>query len=252
MIVAVIQARMGSSRLPGKVLLPILGQPLTWRIYERLSASTKIDKVVIATTTEKSDDALAAFAKERNIGIYRGPVDDIVARIYGAGEAFGATRLLRIWGDCPFVDTTCIDEGLQYSITEGYDLVRTSTPKVSFIPGGLDFEIYKMSLLKDFLDKEKDPFYREFPADYVFKNQDIYNIKVVSYLSEFKDFHLTVDYAEDLALTRDIYENLYPKNNNFSFRAVINYLIKNPKKLEGIKALGRNIEYFEKAAAKEV
>lgn len=250
MVLAVIQARMGSTRLPGKVLLPILGKPLVWRIYERLAKSSLIDKIVIATTTEASDDPLEAFAKSQNIGIYRGSVDDIVARIYGAGEAFDATKLLRIWGDCPFVDLTCIDDGIKHAIEEDYDFVRTSTPTVRSIPGGLDFEIYKMSLLKDFLDKEKDPFYREFPADYVFKNEDIYRIKVVSYLSEFKDFYLTVDYPEDLELTKNIYEALYPQNDSFTFKEVIQFLIDNPEQLEGIKSLGRNIDYFEKVENK--
>jgi spore coat polysaccharide biosynthesis protein SpsF len=125
-IVGAIQARMGSTRLPGKVLAPILGRPMAWRIFERARHSKHLDQVVIATTTEPSDDELVRFAEQNNIGCYRGRVDDIVERLCSTAQRFQADVLVRIWGDCPFVDPEVIDQALEKLLAENLDYVSNS------------------------------------------------------------------------------------------------------------------------------
>src|SRR5262245_38742804 len=125
-IVGLVQARMGSSRIPGKVLEPIGGVPMVQRIVERVAAARHIANVAIATSTAETDDRLVEFARHHGIPCFRGPVDDIITRLHGATAGLGGDAVVRVWGDCPFVDPGVLDDGVDLLVDGGYDFVTNA------------------------------------------------------------------------------------------------------------------------------
>jgi len=248
-IVAAIQARMGSTRLPGKVLLPVLGKPLVWRIFERLQYSKWITKVVVATTTESSDDALAQFVAAQGIGCFRGKVDDIVQRLTGTAQAFDSDILVRIWGDCPFVDSAIIDQAIAMLLNHGYDYVSNVIQGERTFPGGLDVEVYRRQVLETIDRETQDMFFREFPFEYVMRHADKFRRATLTNSVDLSQIHITVDYPQDLELARKIYARLYRPEAPFSLQEILELLQSEPDMWQGNSELARNFDYFRKKGA---
>ena len=137
MILALLQARYSSSRLPGKVLKPILGKPMLLHQIERLSNSQMIDKLVVATSNNISDDAIEKMCTDNNIEIFRGDLENVLDRFYQCAKLYNPDYVVRLTGDCPLSDWQIIDNMIQYYLDEGLDYMKTS-PK---FPDGLDAEI---------------------------------------------------------------------------------------------------------------
>ena len=154
MILALIQARMNSTRLPGKVMMPLLGKPVIWRIYERLQFSKKIDKICICTSTSSNDNIIANFADENNLLCYRGSEKDLISRHLGAAKKFSANLLVRITSDDPLVDPQIIDELLElYESNNNVDFL--SNAKDHSFPVGLEVEIFPITTLEKFQKNQK-------------------------------------------------------------------------------------------------
>ncbi len=243
--VAVLQARLGSKRLPGKVLLELGGRPLLAHVAERAALARRIDRVVVATSDHPSDDRLEAFCESRALPVFRGPVDDIVGRVLGAARLVAAELVVRLWCDCPFIDPALLDEGLEavererldYLNVAGLDTERT-------YPVGLDFEVFRVTLLEELARDTTDPFYREFPADYVAAHRDRLRARALVGTEPLADFGLTIDYPEDLALARKLEARLADSGAPTSYRSLVALL----RELDTRPQKPRNVEYREKKA----
>lgn len=246
MVLGVIQARMGSTRLPGKVLAPILGKPMIWRIFERVLQSRYMDKTVIATTIEPSDDELARFAEQNDIGYYRGSVDDIVDRLCGTAQYFRADVLVRIWGDCPFADPEVIDQAVEKLLAENLDYVSNVIPGERTFPAGLDVEVYRRQILESIQVETEDEFYREFPFEYITRYPEQFRWGIIRNGEDQSHIYLTVDYPQDLELARAIYAQFYRPDKLFSFREVVAFMQKHPDMVKDGANLPRNTDYLQK------
>ena len=248
-VVAVIQARMGSSRVSGKVLREILGKPMLWHLVSRVQEVEYIDDVVIATTDSRNDDSLEAFAHNFRLGIYRGSENDIVDRILNAGKKYSADAIVRIWGDCPLIDPALIDKVLA-EFTEGnYDYANNTNPRT--YPAGMDFEVYTLVSLEKIWNETNDSYYRQYPFEYVYDYQDSFRALYDKSDVDLSDIHLTVDYPKDFELVTEIYKHLYDSQQVFHLEDIVRLLEANPDLKTKNKGLARNIEYYRSKKLRE-
>ncbi len=236
---------MGSSRLPGKVLADLHGRPMVDRIAERLAAAGRVKRVAIVTTEDPSDDALVRFARTRGIGAYRGSIDDLVARFHDAARHFEADVVVRIWGDCPFIDPAVVDRVLGEALDNELDYATNSIFAHRTYPVGLDLEVYRRRTLSRIRERTDTPFHREFPFEFIREHPEDFSVGVVRCEADYSRYHLTVDYPQDLALARTIYQRLERLADPFDFRHVVRIIEADPALLEPIARLERNIEYEE-------
>ena len=240
-VVAVVQARMGSTRLPGKVLKNILGKPVLWHIVNRVQKAKHVNEVVIAATTSPEDEKLEKFAADCSLGIYRGSVNDIVDRFLGAGKKFQADVVVRVWGDCPFVDPEIIDKMLSKFINGNYDYANNANPAT--YPPGMDIELYSMKSLERIQQETLEPFYREYPFEHVYKRGDSFKTFYDKNDIDLSHINLTVDYIEDFRLATEIYKCLYKDGEVFHLGQILNLMEKHPELKEMNSGLPRNIEF---------
>lgn len=250
-VVAAIQARLGSSRLPRKMLLPILGLPMLERIVERVRHARRVDEIVLATTDAPADDELVSTAKGMGLQASRGPADDIAERLYRAAEETHADILVRVWGDCPCVDPAVIDKAIALLQEEQFDFVSTciageGDSEDGFLrtyPYGLDIEVYRRRALEH-IRSATDPFYREFPEDYLSKHGEGLRLGALRHTEDCSDIYVTVDYRADFDTICAVYQHLYVPGRAFGFEEVVDLLRSHPE-IDGRKSpLARNIEYI--------
>jgi spore coat polysaccharide biosynthesis protein SpsF len=144
-IIAIIQARMGSDRLPGKVLLPIMGKPMLWHVVNRTNQSRLLNKVVVATTKKSKDDIITEFCRKNGISCYRGEEFDVLDRYYKAAKLYKADIVVRITSDCPLVDPALLDKTIKAYIENMKSLDGASTALKRTYPRGLDIEVFSFS-----------------------------------------------------------------------------------------------------------
>ena len=240
-IVAIIQARMGSTRLPGKVLKDICGEPMLWHLVTRVQKAKLINDVVIAATVSKDDDGLEQFASDNGLGIYRGSENDIVDRFLNAAKKYNADIIVRIWGDCPLIDPNLIDKVLLKFIDGDYDYANNFNPPT--YPVGMDFEVYSFKSLEMIWNETTDTFYREYPFDYIYANRDSFNTLYDKNNIDLSNIHLTVDYIEDFELVTAIFKSLQSNTKTFHLGEILKLLESCPALKEMNQRLARNIEY---------
>ena len=240
-VTAIVQARMGSTRLPGKVLRHISGRPLLWHLVRRLQNAQHIDHVVIAATTNKEDDRLEEFAVANNVGVYRGSEDDIVDRIHNAAKTYSADIIVRIWGDCPLVDPKLVDTVLSRFVDNDYDYANTFNPPT--YPVGMDFEVYSRKTLQRIWNETNDMFYRQYPFEYVYANSTSFKTLYDNNDEDVSNIDLTVDYIEDLESVEEIFRQLHSEEGVFDLGDILKFLESNPRLLTARRGLARNLEY---------
>ena len=219
---------------------------MIWRIYERLLQARRLDRIGIATTTEPSDDSLAAFAEESKIPCYRGSVDDIIERLAGAAEVFAAEVVVRVWGDCPMVDPGLVDRVIEKLKEEDLDYASNYLPTERTFPVGMEVEAYRRPTLLLLKKEAADPFCREFPIEYLLKNPDKFRRGLISHEADLSRFQLSVDYPQDLELARAVYSELYRPESPFSYRDVLAFLEKRPGLIGKVSGLPRHVDYHQK------
>lgn len=250
LIAAIVQARMGSTRLPGKVLKKILGEPMLWHLVNRVKKSRYIDTVIIATTKDKKDDVIEEFANKYNLGIYRGSENDIVDRYYNAARKYNADVIVRIGGDCPLIDPEIIDKPIGQFLSYKADYANNSNPPT--FPVGLAIEIYSFNTLERMWEETKDPFFREYPFEYIYANQNSFRAVYVKNDVDLSGIHLTVDYIEDFELITKIFEELYSEHMVFYMKDILDLIDKHPE-LRAINiGLRRNIEYTKELEERKI
>jgi len=214
MIVTILQARMSSRRLPGKVLLPILGRPMLELHIERLRRVRRVDALVLATSTDPSDDPVAELGSRLGLGVYRGALDDVLDRYVQAARRAKATTVLRTTGDCPLADPALIDAMVDAHLSGRYDY--TSNSHRPTFPDGLDADVIEMTALERAWREAALPSHREHVTLYFVEHPESFKTLHFRQPDDLSFLRWTVDHAEDFALIRTIYERLYPGNPAFT------------------------------------
>jgi spore coat polysaccharide biosynthesis protein SpsF len=210
---AVIQARMSSSRLPGKVLKDIGGSPMLQRVIDRVCMTKRVQKIVVATTTHPSDDILANWCEENNVTCYRGYMQDVLDRFYQAALEISPDLIARITADCPVIDPGLIDATISACIENKLDFSTTRLPPPFHrtYPIGLDVEVSTFAALEEAWQAADTNFEREHVFPYLYEVQDRFKIQVLDYKEDYGALRWTVDTAEDLALIEKIYAHFLPR-----------------------------------------
>ncbi|EHQ30549.1 cytidylyltransferase domain-containing protein [Mucilaginibacter paludis] len=230
--VIVVQARMSSSRLPGKVLLPILGETLLYRMIERLQMISHQATLVIATSTDGQDDAIEAEALRIGVPCYRGSLDNCLDRHYQAGKKYDAGIVIKIPSDCPLIDPRIIDEALDFYFEHQgeYDFVSNLHPAT--FPDGNDVEIMTMPCLEKTWKEATRPLELEHTTPYIWENPGQFKIANVTWstgLDYSMSHRFTIDYPADYQFINRVFEELYPAKHNFSCDDILTLLSSKPE-----------------------
>lgn len=218
---AIIQARMGSSRLPNKVLKKLCGKPMLQHIVERVQKSKYVDHVMVATTVQKADNAVEELCQKIQTDYYRGSENDVLDRYYQAASKYQPKNVIRITADCPFIDPTLIDEIIKNHETGDFDY--TSNTLVETYPDGLDTEVFKFTALTQAWKEADLASEREHVTPYIkFKGQ--FKRYSVERSPSLADKRWTVDTEEDFAVATQVYEALYEQDCIFLTNDILKFL----------------------------
>jgi spore coat polysaccharide biosynthesis protein SpsF len=223
--VAIIQARVGATRLPSKVLLDLGGRPMLERVVRRASRAKSVDAVVVATTDLERDAPVAALAASLGVGVFRGSEDDVLDRYHGAAEASGADVVVRITADCPFVDPEVIDLVVGRFVAEHPDFAANTLERT--FPHGLDVEVVSRSALDAAWREAKEPYLRAHVMPFVYQHPERFKLVNVACDGSFAEMRWTVDTPEDLELARAIYER-FGGDDRFSWRQIVDLVRREP------------------------
>lgn len=224
MVLAILQARCSSRRLPNKVLRPLLGRPMVLREVERLSRSRHIDRIVLATSVDASDDGLYDVARETGIDVYRGSLDDVLDRYYACAKEYGADHIVRVTGDCPLIDWRVSDDVIARHLTEKNDYTRTTEQ----FPDGLDTEVMTFTALAQAYREARLASEREHVTLYFRNHPERFRVGFVDCFQDYEALRWTVDEPCDFAFVEAVYEKLYAKNNDFSMQDILALLKEHP------------------------
>lgn len=218
-VVAIIQARLGSTRLPAKIFKDLSGKPLIYHICNRLKVSKLINKLVIATTNLLEDDLINDWAEQNGIVCFRGSEDNVLSRYYHAATDADAEVIVRITADDPFKDAIIIDKIINILIKEKLDFACNNFPP-SF-PEGLDVEVFTYSAIKKAYENSIDDFEKEHVTQYFYRNTDLVKMKNFAYSEDMSNLRLTVDTQKDFILAEEIYNRFYSTNEFFGFDEIL-------------------------------
>lgn len=230
-VVAIVQARLGSTRLPGKVLLDLAGKPMLVRCVERIQRAKEIDDVVIATTINPADDKIISLCQEYGWDFFRGNENDVLDRYYRTALEYNAKTIVRITSDCPLIEPTIVDQLIEkFSTLEpNIDYVSNIFPLRTY-PRGLDTEVMSFSALERCWKEDTNPAYREHVTLYIRNNPDMFRIREVNIEQDLSSFRWTVDTPEDFNFVSQVYQ--YLGENTFSYKDILELLQKHPELLE--------------------
>ena len=221
-IVTVIQARTGSSRLPGKVLKPIMGKPLLLHMFERVNSAALKGTIVVATTTEGGDDSIEKLCADNHILCYRGSRDDLLDRHYKAALWQQADAVVKIPSDCPLIDPKVIDKVLAYFLENDFDFVSNMHP--ASYPDGNDVEVMTIKTIEKAWREASKPLEREHTTPYIWEHSDKFKIGNIAWetgLDYSMSHRWTLDYPEDFDFIKIVYEQLYPSNPRFGLQDIL-------------------------------
>ena len=223
----ILQARMSSTRLPGKVLKPIVGKAMLAHQIERVQRANLVDKIIIATSDNASDDAIEQLCNRLNVPCFRGNLPDVLDRFYQASLAFPSDVIVRLTGDCPLIDSGIIDKVIATHLCSNNDYTSNFEP-ASF-PDGLDVEVFNSSVLKTTWTKAEKPSEREHVTPFIRNNPNLFHCGSVQHDTNLSHLRWTVDEKEDFIFVDKIYQALYGINPAFTFKDVLHYLEQHPE-----------------------
>lgn len=225
MILCIVQARVSSNRLPGKVLKPILGKPMIVHELERLKRSKRIDKIVLATSQDESDDALVEIVAKSGMEVYRGSLGDVLDRYYQCAKQYQPKHVVRITGDCPVIDWRVVDAVIEKQLEEENDYTVTTER----FPDGLDTEVFRFSALECAWTEASLPSEREHVTQYFRKHAEIFKLGQMDCKHNFEGMRWTVDEPQDFEFIQQVYKYLYPGNTDFAMNDILELLDKKPQ-----------------------
>lgn len=224
-----VQARMGSTRLPGKVMKEVLGKPLLGYLIERLRQAKEPDGISILTTTEAIDDQIVAYCRTQNITCYRGSEEDVLERYYQAALVSKPDAIVRITSDCPLIDPEILDQVIaEYRKSSGTIDYLSNTLELTY-PRGLDVEIFSFKALEEAFLNAKMPYEREHVTVYFYQHPEKFRLKNYASSIPLAQHRWTVDTPEDFHLIQLIIETLYPVNPQFRLKDILVLLLKHPE-----------------------
>jgi len=226
---AVIQARMSSSRLPGKVLLPMAGEPMIVRQLERTARASTLDRIVVATSSDPGDDQLADALTSAGIEVIRGPLEDVLARYQQAIATYRPDVVVRMTADCPLISPTIIDHVVQAFHASDADYV-SNTMQPTY-PDGQDVEVVAADALQEAAETFSDPDEREHVTLGIYRQPEHFAIENVIDQTGCDNSHLrwTVDTPEDYHFAEAVYTNLYASNPAFEYDDILAFLADRPE-----------------------
>ena len=237
-IIATIEARMTSTRLPGKVLLPLGGTTVLGLLIERLKRSQYLDAICVATTTNAQDDRVAALAKELGVECFRGSEADVLGRVLGAAQANKADIIVEITGDCPFTDHRVVDRGIEEFFTRSVDYVSNAL-SVTYPRGGFEVQVFPTSVLAEVDTLTQEPIDRTHVSYYIYQHPEkyrLYNFEAPQ-AARAPELRVVLDERDDYKLITKVFAELYPQNPDFSVEDVVKYLRAHPD----VAALNKNV-----------
>lgn len=249
MILGILQARVSSSRLPGKVLEPILGQPMLARQLERLARCREIDHLIVATSGDATDDAIAGLCRRLGVECFRGSLENVLDRFYQAAIPHAPAHVVRLTGDCPLADPALIDALIRFHLAEGSDYA--SNCHEPSLPDGLDAEVMRMEALATAWREARLPSEREHVTPYLRNHPERFRIRLWKNPVDLSAHRWTVDEPEDLEFVRAVYAALYPRNPAFGMQDVLDLIAQRPELAEINAGIRRN-EGYEKSLREDV
>lgn len=240
---AIIQARIGSTRLPGKVLLRIAGKAVLEHVVERARKATSIKEVVVATTVNSEDTPIAELAGRMGAGVYRGSENDVLDRYYQAAKLFKVKHIVRITADCPLIDPRIIDDVVNLYFNSRADYC--SNTLIETFPDGEDVEVFGLDALNDSWKNAKLLSEREHVTPYIKKHTGMFRIETLKNAVNLSGKRWTLDEREDFEFIKMVLGQLYPANPDYSMEDVLKFLAKHPdiEKING--RIARNEGYLK-------
>lgn len=224
---AILQARSSSSRLPGKVLKPLLGEPMLARQIERILRCQRLDGLLIATSDASDDDAIAALAARLQLPCFRGSLNDVLSRYAQAAAGLDAEQIVRLTGDCPLTDPTIIDAVIDQHLREGNDYTSNCAPAT--LPDGLDVEVVRKAVLLAADAQAIKPSEREHVTLYVRNHAEQFKLGNYHHQPDLSGLRWTVDEPEDFAFVSAVYAALYPQRPDFTTADILALLQQQPQ-----------------------
>jgi spore coat polysaccharide biosynthesis protein SpsF len=248
MILAILQARTSSTRLPGKVLKPILGHPMLSLQIERIQRSKKIDKLIVATSNDRSDSDIEDLCINIQISCFRGSLHDVLDRFYQTAIQYKPEHVVRLTGDCPLIDPEIIDKVINFYFEGDFDYATNSMAPHTF-PDGLDVEVFSFTALKKAWHETLLPSHREHVTPFILQHPEMFRIGHYKNKLNLSHLRWTVDEPEDFELVSQIYNELYPKNPTFITEDILGLINRKPSLLEINSHVERNLGIKKSAEA---
>ncbi|MED4534086.1 glycosyltransferase family protein [Metabacillus fastidiosus] len=228
-VAAIIQARMGSTRLPGKVLKTVNGKTLLEYQIERVQNAKTIDQIIVATTIQESDQSIVDFCRKIGVDYYRGSENDVLSRYYETAKSFDVDIIVRLTSDCPIIDPVVIDKVVNEYLNNFLSVDYVSNTLDRTYPRGLDTEVFSFQALQQAYQEALLSIDREHVTSYFYTNSDIFRLQTVKHGYNYENYRWTVDTKEDFKLIQLILGELYNPNKVFLLEDVINLLEIHPE-----------------------
>ena len=224
--IIIVQARMTSTRLPGKVLKEVLGKPLLEYQVERLRRIKNVEEIVIATTVNDTDEPIVEFCKRLSVPYFRGSEDDVLARYYEAAKVYNAGIVVRITSDCPVIDPAVCEAAISYFLNHQHECDYLHLEQC---PRGLDTEVFSYKVLEECFSEATEQPDREHVTPFIYRRHpERYRIKCMKFPEDLSRHRWTVDTPEDFELIKNIIEELYPLKPEFDFVDILNVMERHP------------------------
>lgn len=227
-VIATVEARMASTRLPGKTMKPLLGKPVLHRVIERIRRAGRVEDVVVATTVNPADEVIVDYCRREGIPHHRGSEEDVLGRVIETAQRRGGDVIVQLGADCPFYDPALIDQLVEIYLGGGWDYVANDMTLT--FPEGVDAHVVARRTLEEVAAKTSRPQDRDDVPRYIWEHPAeyrIFNLQAPAALHA-PHVRLTLDYPEDFELTEAIYAALYPRNPDFSTLDVLRLLEERP------------------------
>lgn len=226
----IVQARMASTRLPGKIMKEVLGKTLLEYQLERLLRVKQADQVIVATTDHGEEQPIVDLCQRLGVPSFRGSEQDVLARYYGAATKYGADVVVRISSDCPLIDPAVVDKVISFYLAhkEDYDYVSNTFPELTY-PRGMDTEVMSYEALKEAYEQATDQAEREHVTIFIKRRPERYRIKNLPYDKDYSHYRWTVDTPEDFALIEKMITALYPVNPHFTLEECLTLIADHPE-----------------------
>lgn len=227
--IATIEARMTSTRLPGKVLMPSQGRPMLAHMVDRLSRVPSLHGIVIATTVNAADDPIEALGRELGVGVWRGSEDDVMARVLGAATGFGADVIVETTGDCPLIDPEIVETCIIQYRDQGVDYLSNVMERT--FPIGMDTQVFSTAVLADAASRTDDAADHEHVSLFIYRHPELYRLANVAAPSALHDpdLRLTLDTPQDFELIDLFFSHLLKSRPDFSLADILSLLADHPE-----------------------